>query len=166
MFIFCSLPSSSPSCRMSLSIAQVIFQEQSTYGCSTRQIAIEHNSQNRWHFVRRLSKTNNPVLDLAWCLLRLRPRGVVLMSNDGNITSGQIIPFWYGFYHNRSRARTSYTTQLHGRQLLMRNQSSWPPCTHRCKNVRKDMSAAFGQHHAFQTVDSQLCIATEVGFSG
>ena len=136
MFIFCSLSSSSPSCRMSLSIAQVIFQEQSTYGCSTRHIATEHNSQNRRHFVRRLSKTNNHVLDLAWCLLRLRPRGVVPMPNGGNITPGQIIPFWYGFYHNFSTARTSYTTQLHGRQLLMRNQSTCPSCTHRCENVR------------------------------
>ena len=128
MFIFCSLSSSSQWRRLSLSIATVILQEQSTYSYSTTtQTAIDYKSQNIWHYVRRLSKTKNPlkseknwyirsyryvntVVDLACYLLRLWPRCVVPMPNGANINPNHKNPLWYGFYHNLSRKRTSYTT--------------------------------------------------------
>ena len=35
-----------------------------------------------------------------------------------------------------SPERELATQQLYARQLLMRNHLTWPPCTHRCENVR------------------------------
>ena len=101
------------------------------------------------HQKLKLCKTDiNPVLDLAWYLLRLQPQGVVPIPNGAYITPNQKIPLWYGLYHNLSR-------ELHTRQLLMQNQSRWPPCTQRCENVRTCQ-----QHSAstilFQKIDQQL----------
>ena len=54
-------PSSSPlSRRTSLSIATVIFQEQSADSPAKAHIAIEHRSQYRWHLVGRLSENKDP----------------------------------------------------------------------------------------------------------
>ena len=50
-----------------------------------------------------------PVLDLAWCLLRLLHRGVLPLPNGVDITPNQIIPFWTGFNYNFPRKRPSYT---------------------------------------------------------
>ena len=41
-FIFCSLSMSLPSRRLSLSIANVVFQEQSAFSSTTTQIAVQH----------------------------------------------------------------------------------------------------------------------------
>ena len=106
-FIFCSFSSLSPSHRMSLSIAKVIFQEQSTYSCSTAtHIPIEHTSQNRWHIERTLIKTKNSLRANSKRMLFYISPGV---SSDYD----KKIPIWYEVYHNLSQERTSYTTVLY-----------------------------------------------------
>ena len=107
------------------------------------------------HLKLKLCKTyNNPVLDLAWCLLRLPPRGVVPMPNGVNITPEQIIPIWYGFYHNLSRERTSYTTVLHTPIIYAKpvDMATMYTTMRKCK----ELSIALDQHHSFKTIDHQL----------
>ena len=91
------------------------------------------------HSKLKLCKTDvNPVLDLAWCLPRQRPRGVVHIRNGSNSTPDQIIPLRYGFYHNLSRDKTSYTTVTYSTIIDAKpaDKATMPMC--------KDMSAAFG----------------------
>ena len=71
------------------------------------------------------------------------------MSNGA--TTDQIIPLWHGFYHNLSRERTSYTTVIYS-PIIDAKPATMYTTMRKCK----DMSAALGQHHAFQTIDLQL----------
>jgi len=89
-----------------------------------------------------LCKTDtDPVRDLAWCLLKQRPQGVVPMLNDANITPDQI-------------ERTSYTTVLYSPIIDKKpvDMTAMYTTMRKCK----DLSIALGQHHAFQTIDQQL----------
>ena len=52
-----------------------------------------------------------------------------------------------------SPGRELATQQLHARQLLMQNQSTWP-----AYHVHND---ALGQHHFFQTIDQQLYVLAQ-----
>ena len=111
----------------------MVFQEQFTCSSTTTQVAIERTKVKTAGILRedwllsniceepsrremvqqklKLWKTDaNPLLDVACCHLRLRPRGVIPMSNGANIIPDQIIPFRYGFYNSLSWERTSYTT--------------------------------------------------------
>ena len=153
------------------SMARVVFQEQSTYSPATRKISVKHGKSKsllvckqseslmqcvafkkpkllaepvRNEVLENSCKTGtNPVPYLAWCLLRLLPRGVLPVPNE-TITPNQVIPFWSGFNHKPSPKKivdakpadmaTVYTMML------------------KCK----DMCSALGQHHAVQTMDQQL----------
>ena len=76
------------------------------------------------------------------------------MLNGANVTPDQIIPFWYRLYHNLSRERTSYITVTYSPIIDAKPVDKTTMYT----MIRKwkDMSAALGQHHAFQTIDQQL----------
>ena len=91
---------------------------------------------------------------LAWCLLRLGPRGVVLIPNCANITLDQTIPLWYEFYRNLSRGRNSYIVVAYS--LIIDAKPVDMATMYSTMRKCKDMSAALGQHHSFQTIDQQL----------
>ena len=147
------------------SMARVVLQERSADSPATTRTAIEHKKSKslapcqqteslqcdafekpkvraeptqREMVIHKInsSKTDmNPVLDIAWCFLRLLHRGVLPVPNRVDITPNQIIPFWTGFNRNKLQA----TQQLHMRQLLMPNQPSWTSCTRLWEDVRTCM---------------------------
>ena len=78
----------------------------------------------------------NPVLDMAWCFLRLRPRGMIHM------------PLWYGFYPNLSRERSSYTTVLYS--PIIDTKPVQMATMYTTRRTCKDLSIALGQHHSFK----------------
>ena len=103
----------------------------------------------------------NPVLDLAWCLLRLLHRGVLPMPNVVDITPNQFIPFWSGFNHHLCRKRPSYTSITYAPIIDAKpaDMATVYTTMRRCM----DMCAALGQRHAVQTMDQQLyAIAQQV----
>ena len=91
-----------------------------------------------------LCKTDmNPVLDLAWCLLRLLHRGVLPVPNGG----GGLI--------------------LLPIRSLMPNQPTWPPCTQLCEDeghVCSTRTAPCCSNNGSATICH--CSASEVGSSG
>ena len=160
-------------------MARVLFEERSADSPATTHITIEHNNSKslalwqqcaafekpkiraeptrREMVIHKLNsyKTNmNPVLYLAWCLLRLLHWGVLPVQNVVDITPNQIVPFWTGFNHNLSRKRTSYTAVTYAPIIDAKPAGMATGYTN--MRICKDMRAAFGQRHAFQTMDQQL----------
>ena len=97
---------------------------------------------------------DNPDLEVAWCLLRLQPRGVPNVPNGANVTPDQIITFCHVLHHSLPRDRPSYTTVTYS-PIIDAKPAAWPPCTQRCE-TQMDTSATRGQHHAIQTIHQQL----------
>ena len=79
---------------------------------------------------------------------------MVPMPNGANITPDQIIPICYGFDHNLSRERTSYTTVPYS-PIIDAKPIDMATMYTTMRNG-KDLSIALGKHHSFQTIDQQV----------
>ena len=112
------------------------------------QKSVKSQLEKKW-YIRRYNCVKS-CLDLAWCLLRLRLRDVVPMPNGANISPDHISQFCMD-------STTTYpgwelaTQHLNTNKLFMKNQSTWPPYTQRCENVRTCQ-----QHSASTTLFKQL----------
>ena len=96
----------------------------------------------------------NHVPDLAWCLPRLLPRGVLPVPNETIITSNQVIPFWSGFNHKLSPKKTSYTVVAY--EPVVDTKPTDMATMYITMLKCTEMHAALGHHDAVQTMDQQL----------